>query len=90
MVLGVQKMTAQHTYDHQLPSLRCSPFDRVQGARQLREDRPIIILSANAEGIVVRPKTHPKRTNIINTLFIIGVLNGKRRRIAEVNREAAQ
>ena len=38
----------------------------------------------------MRPKTHPKRTNVINTLFIIGVLNGKRRRIAEVNREGAE
>ena len=36
-----------------------------------------------------RPRTHNKRPNVISTLFIIGVLNGKGRRIAEVNREAA-
>ena len=38
----------------------------------------------------MRPQTHTKRPNVLSTLFIIGVLNAKGRRIAEVNREAAQ
>ena len=47
--------------------------------------------SATAEGIARRQTTIHKRPNVITTLFIIiGVFNAKGRRIAVVNREAAQ